>query len=106
MQLNSISSALYSGLNGVNKAQNGVAEAADNISKLNTERDQVAIASAPREAVGENGQLNNAAVARPQAVDLTTEAVNLIVNEHLNNASVKVIKTADEMLGTLIDTKA
>jgi flagellar basal body rod protein FlgG len=106
MQLNSISSAIYSGLNGVNKAQNGVAEAADNISKLNAERDQVANTSLPQEAVDENAPLNTALDARPQAVDLSAEAVNLIVNEHLNNASVKVIKTADEMLGTLIDTKA
>ncbi|AGH82219.1 hypothetical protein PCNPT3_11415 [Psychromonas sp. CNPT3] len=39
-------------------------------------------------------------------VSLTTELVNLKVAEFQAKASVNVIRTADEMLGTLIDTSA
>ena len=38
--------------------------------------------------------------------DLVTPLVDLKVSEHLVAASAKVIKSADETLGTLIDTLA
>ena len=38
--------------------------------------------------------------------DLATSIVDLKVSEQIVKASAKVIKSADETLGTLIDTKA
>ena len=92
MDLKPIPSAIQSGLTGYQTAERGIAEAADNISKLNLSR---------------NEQVKGAETATQTApqVDLTTEAVNLVVNEHLAKANVKVIQTADEVVGTLIDTK-
>ncbi|MDA8621267.1 hypothetical protein N9L48_01350 [Psychrosphaera sp.] len=92
MELKSIPSAIQSGLNGYQTAERGLAQAADNISKLNV--------NAANSAEGATE-----AVQQTPAVSLTTEAVNLVVNEHLAKANVKVIQTADEVVGTLIDTK-
>ena len=92
MELKSIPSAIQSGLNGYQTAERGLAQAADNISKLNV--------NAANSAEG-----GTEAVQQTPAVSLTTEAVNLVVNEHLAKANVKVIQTADEVVGTLIDTK-
>lgn len=98
MQVNSsIPSAIQSGLNGIQKAERGVAESAEQISRLNTEQDRVA--QADNQAVQ-----NDVRAQRPEP-SLETEAVNLVVNEYLAKANTKVIKTADDMIGTLIDTK-
>ncbi|GAA0305826.1 hypothetical protein N9W11_06350 [Psychrosphaera haliotis] len=92
MELKSIPSAIQSGLNGYQTAERGLAQAADNISKLNLDANSAA------EGATE-------AVQQAPQVSLTTEAVNLVVNEHLAKANIKVIQTADEVVGTLIDTK-
>jgi flagellar hook-associated protein FlgK len=101
MQVNSsIPSAIQSGLSGVQKAEQGVADSAVQISRLNTEQDRVARSD------------NQARASQPEVREqqrpepsLEAEAVNLVVNEYLAKANTKVIKTADEMIGTLIDTK-
>lgn len=98
MELSPIPSAIQSGLSGVQKAQRGLAESAQNIASLNTNTDNTTAVSAGNVSA-------NAAQQNPSNV-LTTEAVNLVVNEHLAKANINVIKTADEVLGTLIDTKA
>ncbi len=98
MQIDQVPSAFNSGLNGIKKAEKGVEEAALQISRLNTEQDQVQGAKA------ENKEQLAAEQNRPQP-SLTEEAVNLVVNEHLAKANTKSIKTADDMIGTLIDTK-
>lgn len=98
MELSPIPSAIQSGLNGVQKAQRGLAESAQNIASLNTNT------ASPVAEATTNADIN-AAQQSPSTV-LTTEAVNLVVNEHLAKANINVIKTADEVLGTLIDTKA
>lgn len=98
MQVNSsIPSAIQSGLNGIQKAERGVAESADQINRLNTEQDRVAQAD-------NQAAQNNVQEQRPEP-SLEAEAVNLVVNEYLAKANTKVIKTADDMIGTLIDTK-
>lgn len=98
MQVNSsIPSAIQSGLNGIQKAERGVAESAEQISRLNTEQDRVAQAD-------NQARQNDVRDRRPEP-SLEAEAVNLVVNEHLAKANTKIIKTADEMIGTLIDTK-
>ncbi len=38
--------------------------------------------------------------------DITTAIVDMKVNEHLFSANAKVVKTADDMLGTLLDIKS
>lgn len=92
----SIPSAVQSGLNGIKKAEQGVADASLQISRLNTEQDRVAEANNQPDPTDVRDQQ-----PRPS---LEAEAVNLIVNEHLAKANTKIIKTADEMIGTLIDT--
>ena len=42
---------------------------------------------------------------RPQSVDLNKELVSLTQAEISGVASAKVVKTADEMMGTLIDVR-
>ncbi len=99
MQINSsIPSAVQSGLTGIQRAEQGVAESAFEISRLNTEQENVA---------PEQTQAAQPDVSEQQRPDpsLEAEAVNLVVNEYLAKANTKVIKTADEMIGTLIDTK-
>lgn len=102
MQVNSsIPSAIQSGLNGIQKAEQGAAESAVQISRLNTEQDRVARAD---NQAAQEANVREQQQQRPDP-SLETEAVNLIVNEYLAKANTKVIKTADEMIGTLIDTK-
>lgn len=99
MELSPIPSAIQSGLSGVQKAQNGLAESAQNIASLNTNSENPVLTAAEAPLGANTSQQNPASV-------LTTEAVNLVVNEHLAKANINVIRTADEVLGTLIDTKA
>lgn len=47
---------------------------------------------------------NNSSPAVREPISLTTELVNLKVAEHQAKASAKVISTADEVMGTLINT--
>ncbi len=47
---------------------------------------------------------NSQAVA--ETVDLTEELVQLKVGEHQAKAGTRILQTADEVLGTLINTKA
>jgi hypothetical protein len=96
MDIQSIPAAVHAGLNGYKKAEQGVAEAAQEINRLNVEADPVSSSVQPVE--------NNNQQAEP-ASTLEAESVNLIMNEYLAKANVKVIKTADEMMGSLIDTK-
>ena len=83
------------------RAEQGVAESAVQISRLNTEQDRVAQAD---DQAAQQASVREQQQQRPDP-SLETEAVNLVVNEYLAKANTKVIKTADEMIGTLIDTK-
>jgi len=97
MDVSKVTSAIQSGITGYQRAEQGVAEAALNINRLNVEADQQqAEAVAPAPVIDNQHKV---------PVSLEAEAVNLIVNEHLAKANVNVIKTADDMLGSLIDTK-
>lgn len=98
MQVGSVPSAFQSGLSGIQKAEQGVAESAVQINRLNTEQERVAeVQAQPQQNTNDTPQQD-----RPS---LEAEAVNLIVNEKLAKANTKIIQTADEMIGTLIDTK-
>ena len=99
MQVGSVPSAFQSGLSGIQKAEQGVTDAAVQINRLNTEQERVAdVEAQPQQNTNDSAQQQN----RPS---LEAEAVNLIVNEKLAKANTKIIQTADEMIGTLIDTK-
>lgn len=105
MELKSIPSAIQSGLSGLQQAQHGLADAAHNIANLNTDTSAGANSVGTPNSVAAVNQASQNGVTNPAAT-LTTEAVNLVVNEHLAKANIKTIQTADEVLGTLIDTKA
>lgn len=98
MQIDQVPSAFNSGLSGVKKAEQGVEDAAVQVSRLNIEQNQV------QSVTEDNKEKLAMADSRSQPV-LTEEVVNLAVNEHLAAANTKTIKTADDMIGTLIDTK-
>lgn len=101
MDISNVPSAVTSGLNGYKSAEQGIEQASANINKLQSERQNVA------ETARVDGQVDAQQAPQAQApVSLTTEAVNLVVNEHLAKANINVIKTADDVVGTLIDTKA
>jgi flagellar hook protein FlgE len=100
MQISGIPSAVQSALQGVKQAESGLAESAQNIANLNVEP-QTPVSAVATTA---NNAPTNLNTNSPRA-DLSAEAVNLVVNEYFAKSNIKVIKTADEMMGTLIDTK-
>ena len=95
MYVSKVSSAIQSGLSGILSAEQGVEEASVNIGRLNIQAEQ--------NQISEDIESDSERAQRP--VSLEAEAVNLVVSEHLARANVQVIKTADDMLGSLIDTK-
>ncbi|MBL4910741.1 MAG: hypothetical protein JKX78_12115 [Alteromonadaceae bacterium] len=93
-----ISSALNSGLQGLQQA-NGIANrAASDIAQATTDREEQGETSSDLETTE--------TVNKAQPASLTQSAVNLKVAEAQANASADVIKTADKNLGTLIDVRA
>lgn len=96
----SVNSALTSGVEGFQKAEKQAEDAALQISRLQNAEQNTAGAAAQQTS---NDRVNRNASQQP--VSLTEEVVNLAVSEHLAKASANVIKTADDVMGTLIDTK-
>ncbi|WP_348728052.1 excinuclease ATPase subunit [Rheinheimera texasensis] len=97
-----LQSAYNSGLQGFQRASNGITEATVNIN---------------REAINQqralNAQQSNAAAQQPEPVQpepktpaLEQSLVQLTTESLYAEANVRSIKTADEMLGTLIDVSA
>lgn len=83
----SINAAFTSGIQGLNVAVKGTAVAAQEIASM----------AVPRSEQGEDPQ-------RVRSVeDLVSAIVDLKTYEYQARGSVAVIKTADEMVGTLID---
>jgi flagellar hook protein FlgE len=73
-----INSALNAGYTGLQRATQQVDESSSKLAQLAT---------------------------KPETVNPTTELVNLMVAEQSGQASVKVVKAADEMMGTLLDVR-
>lgn len=73
-----INSAVNSGYLGLQRATQQVDASSSQIAQLNT---------------------------NPEQVDATKELVNLQVAQQSGAASAKVVKSADEMMGTLIDIR-
>lgn len=89
-----VQSAFYSGLSGLRNASMQLNEASSKISRESTEKKS------------NSGALPSAQIdiARSQPSSLNNELLNLKTAEFQAKSSVNVIRTADEMLGTLIDT--
>ncbi|HIP76627.1 MAG TPA: flagellar biosynthesis protein FlgE [Psychromonas hadalis] len=81
-----INSAFNQGVSGFQNASKLINEASVNIASVNVQS----------KGLSTEGSENN--------VSITEELINLKVAEFQAVASAKVISTADEMLGTLIDT--
>ena len=85
-----VDSILSVGLQGVHNGLAGAQKAAEDIASATT-------IDSSELATNENGT--------DVTADLATAAVELKVSEHQVKASAAVIRTADEMMGTLIDIK-
>lgn len=90
--------AFNSGLNAIQAGQRRVDQAAADIAGN-------AVAPQPAEQAPQPQQANRAAEQNSQA-DLAQSLVALSVGKTEVQAGAKVVDTADEVLGTLIDTRA
>lgn len=97
----SSTNAFYSGLNGIQSGQRRVEQAAGEIAGNAVTQSQQSGQNAPTNQVGPTSQASE----RSQP-DLTESLVALRVGENEVRANARVIETADEALGTLIDTRA
>lgn len=88
-----INSAFSSGVYGLNQASQQITESSERIAN------QPMSSEAESQLVNPEGANPNNYVAGP----VTTELVNMKLAEVQAQASTKVIKTADEMVGSLID---
>ena len=73
-----IDNAIQNGLNGFKNAQESISQSVHNIANLNNKESNV---------------------------NLEKELVNLVKQEHVAKANAKVIKTANDMIGVIIDIK-
>ncbi len=103
-----IPSAFNAGVEGYLKAQQGVAEASNAIAREPVRQQQSAQLEQGAESNPSTQQLRGAEQSSAPQTDrsLTDELVRLRVEERNAQASAKVIETADEVVGTLIDTTA
>ncbi len=105
-----INDALQSGIQGFERASQGIEQAALDINRqTQTQQQQDELAEARQaEAAATNEAatqpVQDATRVEPQRVD--EALVNLRVEEFNARANVNSIQTADEVLGTLIDTRA
>lgn len=77
-----INSIMSTGVQGMRQAYGEIAKSADQIVKAGTvDRDQAT------------------------TVDIVEPMVNMKMEQHIFDASARIIKTADNMLGTLMDIK-
>ena len=109
--MNSISSsnvgaAFASGQLGLQNASNGITQAASNIAARTAESTQ----NVPSEATAaaSSSAQNATSGSTPGAVpgNITDDLISLNVNSINAQASAKVLDTANDMLGTIIDTIA
>ena len=92
-------SAFYAGLATIQAGQNRVDQAASQIATTTVER------SATSQSSDYQAERLRA-VDRSQQMDMATSSVEMALGKHQVELGVKVAKTSDEMLGTLIDTYA
>ena len=100
-----IQSAFSSGLQGLQRASTGVTEATVNINRdaLNQQRVRNAQDSA-QDTASRNDQANKQQAPNVTATPSVTDSLVQLKTESVSAAAnVRAIRTADEMLGTLID---
>jgi hypothetical protein len=92
--MDGIGSLLQIGINGVHSGIKNAQKAAENIVKSSV-------------GLGEQGVAESTDVDEftDNGIDLTTAIVELKASELQVKASAKVVQVADEIIGTLIDTK-
>ncbi len=103
---NNINSALISGMSGLQKASNGITQNAANLSSLAV---QPKPSSNPQEFLAnatatQLGAIKQSIPAPSQGI--TSELVGLSVNLNNAQASTKVIGTANDTVGTILDILA
>ena len=97
-----IQSAFNAGLQGFNQAKETVNQAASDIARstaYHSENNNETIQTTPLN----NGSVSDQQGSSQNLPSLTESIVSLKVAEHQASASARVIKTADETLGTLLD---
>ncbi len=77
-----IGSVLQTGVNGMRRSQSEIVKSADEIVRAGTVERDVST-----------------------TVDIAEPIINLTVEQHLFDASAKIVSTADSMLGTILDIK-
>lgn len=87
-----IQSAFNSGVAGFNKATDLASESANNIAQQQVTKPQTEDATEVQQAA-------------PQAQPIEESLINLRVAENQARNSVNIIETADEVVGSLIDTR-
>lgn len=93
------STAFYAGLSTIQTGQNRVDQAAGHIANNAVERSVSSQSS--------DTQVNRMrAVDRSQLSDIASDVADLSVGKAQVELGAKVVRTADEMVGTLIDTYA
>ncbi|MDG9783451.1 hypothetical protein [Metapseudomonas otitidis] len=88
-------SALSYGLNALQSGQQRIDKAASDIASAPVQRSSDAPAARSQNSADESS-----------SADLASNLVDLDVGKYQALAGAKVVKTADELLGTLVDTKA
>lgn len=101
-----VGAAFASGQLGLQNASNGITQAASNIAARTAESSQ----NVPSEATAaaSSSPQNALSGSTPGAVpgNITDDLISLNVNSINAQASAKVLDTANDMLGTIIDTIA
>jgi flagellar hook protein FlgE len=92
MQIPTLTNAFQAGLSGINQGIDGVQKAATDIAGIGQVKDNSEV----------TGQLDSS----DAAVSLEESLVELMASENEVAASVQAVTTADEILGTLLDTHA
>jgi flagellar hook protein FlgE len=93
--------AFNSGLSGIQVGQRRVDQAASDIASNTINPSQQVNQTSPQNQVNASSQ-----VTERDRPDLTESLVALRVGENEVRANARVVDTADEVLGTLIDTRA
>lgn len=83
-----VGSVVNQGLIGMQKSQSSMLQSAQQIAQAGTT------------------QPSSAPAASSQSADLASSLVNLKVQAQVFDSSAKVVKSADETIGTLLDVKA
>lgn len=100
---------LNAGLSGMRLNADRIRVTANNIANVNTPGFQAgapAIATEPGSALdAKTGEGGAPDLPEPPDVDLAKEMADLIIAKHGYTANSKTVKTADELLGTLLNIK-